>query len=349
MNKNVTVAFFGCKNITKTCIEVFNERIDKIDHLISISKELGVKNKVSGYMDLKDYAYKNKINHVLVNKYSLNNKSDINTINNYNIDVAFVIGWQRLIPNAILKNIKIGVFGMHGSADNLPKGRGRSPMNWSLILNKKHFYTNLFKYENNIDGGGILDTHCFDILKNDTIETLHFKNMLSMILLIEKNYEKIITNNFNLKKQKESKSTYFPKRVASDGAIEWNIKSKNIINLSRSLTRPFPGSYSYINSEKIIIWKMEEFSNTFKSIKADPGEIIQVFYNYKFLVKSYDSIIIVHDYEIDNPSLIKAGNKFDVIDLQKIYRDIEKRYPEFVLDKQKEISLDQMLKDKLIT
>ena len=61
------------------------------------------------------------------------------------------MGWQRLIPDNILSSTKIGIFGMHGSSEGLPKGRGRSPLNWSLILNYKYFSTSLIKYDNSIN------------------------------------------------------------------------------------------------------------------------------------------------------------------------------------------------------
>ena len=47
---------------------------------------------------------------------------------------------KRLIPIDILEQFSVGAFGMHGSSMDLPLGRGRSPLNWSLIEGRKFFY-----------------------------------------------------------------------------------------------------------------------------------------------------------------------------------------------------------------
>ena len=99
--------------------------------------------------------------------------------------IGFAIGWQRLIPENILNCFECGVFGMHGSSQDLPFGKGRSPMNWSLIEGRKWFYTNLFKYENGIDNGDIIGKDCFSIQESDTAETLHYKNLLSFFNILK--------------------------------------------------------------------------------------------------------------------------------------------------------------------
>ena len=93
---------------------------------------------------------------------------------------------------------------------------------------------------------------------------------------------------------------------------------------------------------------MTEFSNSFEYIRVEPGEIIQVFYNNKFLVKTVDSVVIVHEYDTRNSNLIKSGNKFDIVDLKSVYKIVEKRYPNFVKQNQMEITLDKMIKDGYI-
>ena len=61
-------------------------------------------------------------------------------IKSLNIDIIFCMGWQRLIPEWLLNDLSVGAFGMHGSNKPLPHGRGRSPLNWSLIQDKNMFH-----------------------------------------------------------------------------------------------------------------------------------------------------------------------------------------------------------------
>ena len=342
MIKEKRIAFFGCKGITESCMKYFIDDIGPIDYLITISPEEGEINKVADYKDLSEFARFNDIDVYNAEQYSMRSKKDSEFIKNLDLDIAFVIGWQRLIPVNILNVIKTGVFGMHGSAYDLPKGRGRSPMNWSLILNRNQFYTNLFKYENNVDGGDILDSQKFDINEFDTIETLHFKNMISMSRLIYKNINDIIINDLKLRSQNNDVATYYPKREPYDGFIDWNLKTRDIYNLTRAVTKPFPGALSTIDGYLIKIWTLYPFTKSWKYADALNGEIVEVFYNKKFVVKTPDSCILVHDYDIKKKELITKGSILVGKDYRETYQKIESRYYEPIEECKKEITLKKM-------
>ena len=126
------IAIFGCKNTTKFMISSLLEKID-IDYLITIDSDKGEKFSVADYADLSKICIDNNIKKYTAKTYSLKNKDDQKYIQNIQIDLAFVIGWQRIIPKSILDSLSIGAFGMHGSSLDLPLGRGRSPLNWSII------------------------------------------------------------------------------------------------------------------------------------------------------------------------------------------------------------------------
>ena len=205
-------AIFGCKHTTKFLIESLSDKMI-IDYLITIDEEKGKKFDVADYCDLTETANKYGINVYKSKTYSLKRKEDIEYINSLNIDIAFVAGWQRIVPGKILDGMSIGSFGMHGSSMDLPLGRGRSPMNWSIIEGRNYFYTNLFKYDSGVDSGDVLDTFKFDITHRDTAETMHFKNTLAMKYLIERNLDKLSSGDFTLKKQKDITPTYYPKRT----------------------------------------------------------------------------------------------------------------------------------------
>ena len=61
MSDKKIVVFFGCKNITKSCMVNFTKQVSKIDYLVTIPPKIGELNKVAGYMDLTTFAKKNKI------------------------------------------------------------------------------------------------------------------------------------------------------------------------------------------------------------------------------------------------------------------------------------------------
>jgi len=305
----MNIAVFGCKSTTKYLLE--NLENVKINHLITVSKEKSRKIDIADYFDLERTAKNLDIDVYHCKKYSLKNEYDIEFINSLDIDIAFVIGWQRLIPGEILDSVRAGVFGMHGSSMNLPFGRGRSPMNWSIIEDRKYFYTNLFMYDSGIDSGDILDTVKFSISNKDTSETMHYKNTLSMKYLIEKNIKKLESaGDLSLKKQLPFNPTYYPKRMPMDSLIDWREDIHSIERFVRAVTKPFNGAFTFIDDIKLTIYSaqilcMVEFGFEEKKI----GEIVALFESGKFIVKCIDGLLLVNEYDLSNlqNSLIEKG------------------------------------------
>jgi methionyl-tRNA formyltransferase len=234
-----------------------------------------------------------------------------------NLDMLLVMGWQRLIPDWFLSSLSIGAFGMHGSSKPLPHGRGRSPMNWSLIQNKDRFYTHLFRYRPGIDDGDIVSVQLFDITQFDTCLTLHYKNTLSMIRLLTRAMPQLLAGTAEFSAQPAGGETYYPKRAAEDGLIYFSDKTIDIYNLVRAVTKPFPGAFSYLNNnpaKKVIFWRVIPFDTRLTWPDAAPGTVVGVFENGDFVVKTGDSTILVEDYE---------GTRLTPLDVNQFFGDLE--------------------------
>lgn len=303
------IAVFGCKSTTKFLIDSLHTDF-KVSYLITINEELGRKNDVADYCRLKDYAESIGIKVYEAETYALKAEADRQYINSLQIDIAFVMGWQRLIPNEVLSQLSIGAFGMHGSSMNLPLGRGRSPMNWSIIEDRKIFYTNLFKYDPGVDSGDIVDTFKFQITDKDTGETMHYKNTLAMKYLVMSNIEKLMTNNFALRKQNENITpSYYPKRSPSDSLIDWNQDVFYLERFIRAVTKPFNGAFTFIGDRKIIIWEAQVFDlQDFGYVDEPAGTVVEVFESGKFLVKCFGGLLLVTNYSGD--IIPNKGNQF---------------------------------------
>ncbi len=132
--KDKIIAFAGNQYTTRDCMSRLIEAGYKISYLLNMVPEKS--STIAGYADLAAFAIEHDINLYRPRTYSLNNEEDQSNILRFKIDLLIVIGWQRLIPDWFLNSLSIGAFGMHGSSEPLPKGRGRSPMNWGLIEGK---------------------------------------------------------------------------------------------------------------------------------------------------------------------------------------------------------------------
>ncbi len=304
------IALFGCKATTLFLLD--NLKIPHpVRHLITIGPEAGLKHDVADYCDLKAAAEAKGIQVYQARYYSLKNQEDQAYLRSLKIDIAFVIGWQRLIPAEVLSELTVGAFGMHGSSMNLPLGRGRSPMNWSIIEGRQIFYTNLFRYDPGVDSGDIVDTFKFQVTQRDTAETMHFKNTLAMKYLVERNIRKLMENDFALTAQDATiQPTYYPKRTPEDSLIDWTQDVYLIERFIRAVTRPFNGAFSFIAGQKIVLLDAQVFdAHDFGFEKLAAGEIAAVFESGKFLVRCYGGLLLVNAFETPFP--LKPGMHFD--------------------------------------
>lgn len=308
MISNDKVMILGCKSTTRLLADSLSELVT-IDLIVTIAPTLAEKNEVADYEDLSDYCREKNIKFYQAKSYNLKSEEDFRFFKNENISLCFVMGWQRLVPENILNLFSIGAFGMHGSAVNLPLGRGRSPMNWGILEGRKQFYTNLFKYDPGVDSGDILDTIKFEIHEKDTAETMHFKNTMSMIYLVKRNLRKLLNRDFILKKQSSDIiPTFYPKREPENSIIDWAQDIILIERFIRAVTYPFNGAFTFVNDQdKLIIISSQIFDyNEFGFENNKAGEVVQVFPNGKFLVKCFGGLLLINNYEYQKT--IKKGD-----------------------------------------
>ena len=295
------VVLFGCKDTSLVMARHLKSEFESIRiNLVTISPETATKNRVAGYVDLtKHSALFSAI--FIAGNYSLSDlePDEISGLTRSNFGLC--IGWQRLIPARLLQRFKTGVFGMHGSARDLPFGKGRSPMNWAILEGRQSFHTNLFKYEAGIDNGPILDSSTFSITSHDTAETLHFKNTLSMFRLVKRNYESLVSGKIQLREQARlGGESFYPKRTKNDGLIDWRDDIHNIERLIRAVSAPFHGAFSFLQQNRFVIERASIFYTDLEDHPyrlSCPGEVLAVFENQKFLVRCSGGVLIIHEFE----------------------------------------------------
>ena len=141
---------------------------------------------------------------------------------------------------------------------------------------------------------------------------MHFKNTLAMKYLIERNLDRLLSGpqHFTLKKQKDIKPTYYPKRTPDDSLIDWEMGVYELERFIRAVTKPFNGAFSFLD-DKVIIYDSQVFdSSDYGYDNNQVGEIVVVFPNGKFLVKCYGGLLLVNVYQIKN-DFIRVGKIFN--------------------------------------
>ena len=293
------IAVLGNKTTTKQIIETLNASCYQVHTVVNVAPEHSSVDSIADYTDLKDTCSSASINLYRPIRYNMKTKEDFLFFKEQNFDIVFCVGWQRLIPKNILETIHHGAFGMHGSSEPLPRGRGRSPMNWSILEGRTSFITNLFRYSPGVDDGDIVSSMKFQINQYDDCNTLHFKNTLCMERLIFDFLSKLESQTMKFKKQSdEIEPTEYLKRTPEHGRIIW--KDHSMDTLSRHVrcqTKPFPGAFSHLNGSdsKTYFWVIQPFDEFVTFPEHLPGTVVRTFPDGSFLVATWDGSVLVKD------------------------------------------------------
>jgi methionyl-tRNA formyltransferase len=310
MKKNLNkIVMCACAEVGAEMIEYLYRQGNKIDYIVTISQEQALHNKVSGFYNFNIIHKKFDIPIYIVEKYSLKSEADQLFFDNNKFDLLIFGGWQRLVPSSIIKTLKFGGIGIHGSSELLPYGRGRSPINWSIIEGKKRFIIHTFLINPGVDDGDIFDYEMFEINDWDTCKTIYYKNSIVSKRLLTKNINDIFEGNIKLSPQ-IGESSYFPKRTPEDGEIDWTKTVFEIYNFIRAITHPYPGAFSYIQGVKMFIWEAQPFDNIILYPKHTKGQIVEVFMNGDFVVNCYSGLLLVTKYTIEGGNIELLGELF---------------------------------------
>lgn len=272
----------------------------KVTHIVTISYETAVKNKSeTTWVSYEDYAKENDIQIYYAKSYSFKSTDDINYFKEQEFDLLLLGGWQRLISQEIIDTLRFGGIGQHGSSEFLPKNRGRSPLNWSIILGKKRLIWNIFFLDSGTDSGEIIDYQMFDINEYDDCKTLYYKVSTSVKRMYARSIPKIL--NGELKSIKQiGEPTYYGKRTAGDGFIDWSGSVHDVNRLIRAVTKPYPGAFALHEDQKIFIWKAQVWDTQLDFYYNNQyGEIVEVFDN-EFVVKCSEGLLLVTEHEDKN-------------------------------------------------
>ena len=76
--------------------------------------------------------------------------------------------------------------------------------------------------------------------------------------------------------QDESQATYFGGRKPEDGRVQWTQTSRQIFNLIRAVTDPYPGAFTDVNGSRLMLWWAETDSPATRDRRGRPGEVLSV-------------------------------------------------------------------------
>jgi methionyl-tRNA formyltransferase len=305
------VVVLGCLEETIDTLSYLEFLGGRVDAIVTLPQQEAARARSTNWFDLRPYAATRGIALHEVETYAMKSEADLRLFERIDPVAVFVVGWQRLVPGEILALARHGSYGFHGSSNLLPWGRGRSPINWSIIEGRDRFILHMFRLAPGVDDGDIVGLEIYDIRPADTCRSVYYKTAMAQARLMARYAEAILDDRAPAQPQIGTEFHY-PKRTPEDGRIDWTAPASEICRLVRAVTRPYPGAFARLNGESVMVWRAEDFGDNLLTAHAAPGEIVFASANGtgEVVVQSGRGAVLLLDY--DAPSTLTPGKRFDV-------------------------------------
>jgi UDP-4-amino-4-deoxy-L-arabinose formyltransferase/UDP-glucuronic acid dehydrogenase (UDP-4-keto-hexauronic acid decarboxylating) len=290
-----------------TCTEAGHEALATllaagvpVTEVVSITPEAAERHGVCGYRSVEGLAADHGLDVYYPERYAMDTETDRAHFEALDADLLVVNGWQRLVPADVLRTFPRGAVGNHGSAFGLPKGRGRSPLNWSLVEGLDRFLLSLITLDPEPDAGGVVATRKFDVTVHDDIRTLYHKVTMAVEEMLLAELGALLRGEADPTRQ-DGEPTYYPKRNPADGAVAWEDTTADVYNLVRAVARPYPGAFTAPEGDpetRVMLWRARPFSDDL-GVGAAPGTVVRAFDRGDFVVATGDGTLLVTDWEAD--------------------------------------------------
>jgi methionyl-tRNA formyltransferase len=191
-------------------------------------------------------------------------------------DLLFSFYYRRLLPQEMLVVPRLGAFNMHGSL--LPRFRGRAPVNWAVLKGETRTGATLHRMTARADAGEIVDSEPVEIGPDDTALEVQKRVTAAAVAILARSIEELKAGTARAVAQDESAATRFGKRRPEDGRIDWSRPAREVHDLVRAVTHPFPGAFTDLFGGKTYVWRtrlpgLAAHDNFPGQVRAEGGQL----------------------------------------------------------------------------
>lgn len=200
------------------------------------------------------------------------NDEEFEYIKNLQADLAVVVAYGQIIPKRILDLTKKGFINIHASL--LPKWRGAAPIQRSIMNLEKETGISMMKISEELDAGAVSNQYKIELNGENTEEVSEKLSLLAAEKILDE-IDDVLDDKANFIEQNHSGATYAPKIEKSEGRINWNDSSDQIIGKVNGLY-PVPGAWFNYAGERYKILKAKIGSAVGKvgEVTSDELEVI---------------------------------------------------------------------------
>lgn len=253
---------------------------------------------VEDHFDIEQFAYQCGIPLTKVKKEVL----DIDLVNwkeRTGLDFIFVITFPYILSAQVIADINVDIINFHFAP--LPQYRGAQPAFWIIKKGEKKGGVTAHVLTDKIDGGEVLHFEPYTLSECETFSS-YLNNVSFLNTRVIQNVINRLSNRHwknELKKQKSSKSVYYPKPQLEDIRINWlKMEAEEIERLCRACNPWNKGAIAVFNQQAIKL--VEVGVLPYKSYQQPAGTIIRIKDSNRLVVccvnnKCVDIKIVYHE------------------------------------------------------
>jgi UDP-4-amino-4-deoxy-L-arabinose formyltransferase/UDP-glucuronic acid dehydrogenase (UDP-4-keto-hexauronic acid decarboxylating) len=227
-------------------------------------------------------------------------KANVALIKKTKPDISVSINWVNIIPASIIELFRHGILNAH--LGDLPRFRGNAVPNWAIINGESQIALTIHQMTEDLDSGPILMKKYIEINEKTYISDIYEfteKNVPSMFAEILHLIETGKTKPIPQSDDPADSLRCFP-RIPSDSELDWNLSAKQLCRVVRASAEPFAGAYSYLDLDKITIWRAHYETLPYPSVGI-PGQVTRIDKQKgEVSILTGDGILVIEEVQLED-------------------------------------------------
>ncbi len=302
-NMSLKVVFMGTPDFAVPVLHALNNNFDVVGVVTKADKPKGRGNKMA-MCPVKEAAL--ALNIPVLSPESVRTEDFEKELSSFGADIFVTAAYGKILPENILALPKMGCVNVHASI--LPYYRGAAPL-WRVVLNgEKETGVTTMLTDIGMDTGDILLCEKLEISEDMTTGDVHDAMSELGARIIVDTLNGLVKGEIKPVPQDHEKATYAPMVDREDGRIKWSSGCRNVHNTVRGCN-PFPGAFSFLDGEKIKIWKTlicRDKSVLVKAGELASGTVISAS-DKGITVSTGDGAVIITELQRESSKRMAAG------------------------------------------
>jgi methionyl-tRNA formyltransferase len=194
---------------------------------------------------------------------SLRNEEAVRDFSALGADVAVVVAYGLILPQAVLDAPRLGCLNIHASL--LPRWRGAAPIHRAIMAGDRETGVCIMQMEAGLDTGPVLLREAVAIGAEETTAELHDRLSALGARLIVEALDRL---PMPTTPQPAEGVTYAAKIDKAEARVDWSRPAVEVDRLIRGLS-PFPGAWTEVNGERVKLLRSRLAEGT-----GFPGQVL---------------------------------------------------------------------------